>query len=165
MDCLEASALLAKAAQDAQADQRHSEARTYAMISAITSFYFKPQDQGEPFGPMMRMEGRRSAQPSDFSKAYAYLLVPQIDRVAHVGVRARLADVVWVLDRKQHEATPGLRLRPDRRGRVLRRGSFPSLHWIAPKTRSPGQIGDGRDPYTARTGQGHEFRTTFLFPN
>ncbi len=104
IDCTEASSLLGAAANAAEAVQRHAEYRAYSMLGSIASFYFKPENQAEPYGPMMRFEGKRTAQPDDFSKAIAQMLAAQLERVSHPGLRARLADLVWIVDRKQHAA-------------------------------------------------------------
>lgn len=104
IDCTEITSLFGAAAKTAETEQRHAEHRAYAMLGAIASFYFKPANQAEPFGPMMRFEGKRTAQPSDFTKATAEMLAAQIERVSSPGFRARLADLVWIIDRKQHAA-------------------------------------------------------------
>ena len=104
IDCTETSSLFGAAAKTAESEQRHPEHRAYAMLGAIASFYFKPANQAEPFGPMMRFEGKRTAQPSDFTKATAGMLAAQIEQVSSPGFRARLADLVWIVDRKQHAA-------------------------------------------------------------
>ncbi len=104
IDCTEASTLYGAAANTAEGEQQHAEHRVYAMLGAIASFYFKPENQAEPYGPMMRFEGKRTAQPSDFSRATVQVLATQIERVSSPGFRARLADLVWIVDRKQHTA-------------------------------------------------------------
>jgi len=104
IDCTEASTLFGAAAKTAEVEQRHAANRVYSMLGAIASFYFKPENQAEPYGPMMRFEGKRTAQPSDFSKMTVQVLAAQIARVSSPGFRARLADLVWIVDRKQHAA-------------------------------------------------------------
>lgn len=104
VDGHEASSLFGTAAKASAEAQRECEERVYAMLGAICSFYFKPNEQAEPYGPMMRFAESRSAQPSDFSKPHAQMLASQIERVSHSGFRARLADLVWIVDRKQHVA-------------------------------------------------------------
>jgi hypothetical protein len=62
---------------------------------------FKPKDRNEPFGAMMVMEGRRSPIPSDFQGVLAEVLGAAAERAVHPALKARLADVCWVLDRKK----------------------------------------------------------------
>jgi hypothetical protein len=100
--CHEAARLFQKAAEAATEKGDQAGARAYSMLGAICSFYFKPGDQNEPFGPMMRLEdGRRSSQPTDFRGSPESVLAAQLDRISHLGVRTRVADIVWLLDRKR----------------------------------------------------------------
>lgn len=75
--------------------------RVFTLISAALNMYFKPEERNEPFGAFVTWaDGRRSQIPSD--------LVPHIDVLAHIAQRvtnpvlkARLADICWILDRKR----------------------------------------------------------------
>ena len=75
--------------------------RVFAMLYAITDFYFKPQDRHEPFGPAaIRADGRPSPAPPDFRGVLA--VVAEIaTRAKNPVLRARLADLCWLLDRKR----------------------------------------------------------------
>jgi hypothetical protein len=106
IDCTEASSLYGHAAKACNEQGGRAEERVYAMLGAVCSFYFKPSQSAEPYGPMMIHGSARSAQASDFKGNPTMVLAEQIGRVAHLGVKARVADLVWLLDCKQ--ATAGL---------------------------------------------------------
>jgi hypothetical protein len=76
--------------------------RVFTTLSAITGMYFKPEERHEPFGPMVTFaDGRRSAIPSDFREGRVDLLAEMAKRAKHPVLRARLADVCWLLDKKR----------------------------------------------------------------
>lgn len=76
--------------------------RVYILLSAITGMYFKPEDRHEPFGPMASFrDGRRTAIPADFRGAPVNLLAEMAKRTKNTVLRARLADVCWLLDPKR----------------------------------------------------------------
>lgn len=78
------------------------ESRLFVMLSAITGMHFKPHEREEPFGPMLAMaDGRRSAIPVDFHDGHIDLLADMAMRAANPVLRARLADVAWLLDRRR----------------------------------------------------------------
>ena len=77
------------------------ESRVFSMLAGICSMQFKPQDYNDPFGPKMVLpDGRRSATTSDF-RSHVDTLEELAKRSSHLSLRARLADVCWVLDRKR----------------------------------------------------------------
>jgi hypothetical protein len=64
--------------------------------------YLKAHDREEPFGPAMSSaDGRRTAIPADFRGTPVDLLAEMASRAANPVLRARLADVCWLLDRKR----------------------------------------------------------------
>lgn len=76
--------------------------RVFAMLSAVTGMHFKPQERNEPFGAMVAWaDGRRSAVPSDFRGPVIEVLNGTAERANHPALRARLADMTWLLDRKR----------------------------------------------------------------
>jgi hypothetical protein len=77
-------------------------ARVFSMLAAVTGMHLKAQEPNEPFGPMVVWaEGRRSAAPGDFRGAPVEVLSEMAARTKHPVLRARLADVSWLLDRKR----------------------------------------------------------------
>jgi len=79
-----------------------AEARLFVMLSAVTGMHLKAHERDEPFGPMLAWaDGRRSAIPADFREGHIDLLADLAMRAANTVLRARLADVAWLLDRKR----------------------------------------------------------------
>jgi hypothetical protein len=77
-------------------------ARVFNMLAGAAGMAFKPQEPNEPFGAMaMFTDGRRSALPSDFRGPPAETLADMAARAKHPALRARLADISWLLDRKK----------------------------------------------------------------
>jgi hypothetical protein len=76
--------------------------RVFTVLSAVTRMHFKPEERHEPFGPMFTFaDGRRSAIPSDFREGHVDLLDEMAKQANNPVLRARLADVCWLLDRKR----------------------------------------------------------------
>lgn len=77
-------------------------ARVFSMLAAVTGMHLKPQEPNDPFGPMVVWaEGRRSAAPGDFRGAPVKVLSEMAARAKYPVLRARLADVSWLLERKR----------------------------------------------------------------
>ncbi len=102
VDCIEISRLYGEASKNA--GDEPAQARSFAMLGAVCSFHFKPNERDEPFGPMCRSTAWRSAQPSDFAGLPAEALAAQIARLENPAARARVADVVWLLNRENAAA-------------------------------------------------------------
>ncbi|MBE1506276.1 hypothetical protein H4W29_003457 [Rhizobium viscosum] len=83
--------------------EEHPASRVFAMLSAITSFYFKPEDRNAPYGPIMAMGDQRSPIPEDFRGGPVAALAYAASRTRNPLLRARLADVCWLLERRRHE--------------------------------------------------------------
>ncbi|WP_246651210.1 DUF7380 domain-containing protein [Rhizobium laguerreae] len=99
-DCREYQNRFAEATERAKTEGDDSAASVYAALAALCGFHFRPTDVNDPFGPMIQMEGRRSAIPSDFrSSASAVALMAE--RTSDVALKARLSDVAWLLNRRR----------------------------------------------------------------
>lgn len=71
------------------------------LLQSLTGMNFKPEDANEPFGPMVVLpDGRRSAIPEDF-RGHLDVLGSLAKATNNVVLRARLCDLVWLLDRRQ----------------------------------------------------------------
>jgi hypothetical protein len=76
--------------------------RVFLMLHALTGMQPRPHDRNEPFGPFASMaDGRRTAIPEDFRSAHIHLIGEMAERATNPVLRARLADVCWLLDRKR----------------------------------------------------------------
>jgi hypothetical protein len=78
--------------------------RGFSMLSAVTGMLLRSQLKNEPFGAMaVFADGRRSSVLSDFRGAPVEVLAAMAERTNHPTLRARLADVCWVLERKRSQ--------------------------------------------------------------
>jgi len=76
--------------------------RVFSMLAAVMGMHLKSQEPNEPFGPMVVWaDGRRSAAPGDLRGEPVEVLAQMVLRAKHSVLRARLADVCWLLDRKR----------------------------------------------------------------
>ena len=75
--------------------------RVFAMLSAVTSMYLKAQEREEPFGPLMSSGDRRTAIPADFRGGPVKLLADMAVRSVDPVLKARLADMCWLLERRR----------------------------------------------------------------
>jgi hypothetical protein len=83
------------------------QSRLFATLSAVTGMHLKARERDEPFGPMAAFaDGRRSAIPADFRDAHVNLLVEMTTRSTNTVLKARLADVCWLLDRRRSVMGP-----------------------------------------------------------
>ena len=76
-------------------------ARVYRLLSDVTQIHFKADDQAEPFGPMLVVDGRRSIIPDDLRGAQSETFAAIAQGLKNPGLRARITDIVWLNDRKQ----------------------------------------------------------------
>jgi hypothetical protein len=75
--------------------------RVISMLAAVMGMQFKPNEPNDPFAAMVIWaDGRRSAIPADFRGAIE-ALAEMAGRAQHPVLRARLADLCWLLDRKR----------------------------------------------------------------
>jgi hypothetical protein len=76
--------------------------RVFSMLTAVMGMEFKPAQRNEPYGAMATFaDGRRSPIPEDFRGTPIETLAHLAERAVNAVLRARLADVCWLLDRKQ----------------------------------------------------------------
>ena len=60
--------------------------------------YLKPHEGDEPFGPLMSSGDRRTAIPADFRGESVKLLADMAARSVNPVLKARLADICWLLE-------------------------------------------------------------------
>ena len=78
------------------------EARVFTMLSAVTGMHLKADEREEPYGPLMTLaDGSRTAVLADFRNGHVDLLAEIAMRCRNPVLKARLADVCWVLDRRR----------------------------------------------------------------
>jgi hypothetical protein len=93
--------LYEEAAQAARQAGNGPAQRVYSLLSAVTQTHFKPRDQVEPYGPLLVMGGRRSVIPYDLRGEQSAVFAQIAPAMGNPGLRARLADIAWLNDRKQ----------------------------------------------------------------
>lgn len=103
-DAYDLSMRFLAAMNDAKAANQLPAARVYSMLNAVTSMHFKPAEAMEPFGPMMVGPRGRSAIADDFRGEPSAILLTNLARFKHPVLRARIADLCWILNRKRSEA-------------------------------------------------------------
>lgn len=95
--CYNALFIAANRAEDA-ADYEVSE--DLRLLGRITSMKLLASNSQEPFAPVMELDGRHSAIPSDFTEGELNRLAAIIGETRSPELRARIADVLWV--RRRH---------------------------------------------------------------
>jgi hypothetical protein len=75
--------------------------RILAVLGAAPSMHLNVHDREEPFGPLISSSDRRTAIPADFGGEPVKLLADMAERAANPVLKARLADICWLLERKR----------------------------------------------------------------
>ncbi len=87
--------------EEPQFSSESAALRIYSMLAAVMGMQFKPNEPNDPFAAMVVWaDGRRSAIPADF-RGTVDVLAEMAERAKHPVLRARLADLCWLLDRKR----------------------------------------------------------------
>lgn len=66
------------------------------LLGHVTSMTLLASNSQEPFAPIMELDARRSAIPSDFTEGELDRLVAIIEEIKCPEFRARIADLLWV---------------------------------------------------------------------
>ena len=81
--------------------QEIPKAAALDFLAKICSMMLEPDDRAEPFKPMMATSTGRTTLSEDLTTADIDLLAGYARTVAHPLLRARLADLVWLRDRRR----------------------------------------------------------------
>jgi len=73
------------------------------LLSGLTSYHFVPDHPTEPFKPMWTMGDGRSLVPTDLLKEQIDVIAEFAPTVSHLGLRARLCDVSWFMQRRRRD--------------------------------------------------------------
>ena len=73
------------------------------LLAGLTNYHVEPDHRTEPFKPMLIMYDRRSLIPSDFLPEQISILAEFAPKVTNSGLRARIADVVWFIQRNRQD--------------------------------------------------------------
>lgn len=75
------------------------------LLTAICGLHFRLHDRAETFGAMVVFEdGRRSPIPADWKGLQSEEIARAAADIRNPGLRARMADVAWVNDRRDHRS-------------------------------------------------------------
>jgi len=81
--------------------QNEVERRVYFALVNICDMHFKPEEGGEPYGPMLVLsDGSRTAIPEDYRGGQVDAFAGVLLRLKNAPLRTRLADIVWLNTRK-----------------------------------------------------------------
>ncbi len=81
-----------------------AEAKVLWLLADACSMNLRPDSANEPFRPIMIMEGKWTALPDIFKESEINLLAEIAEEVDEPWLRARLADLVWLLKRSPKHA-------------------------------------------------------------
>lgn len=87
------------AARQAIEGKKTAEGKALWLLADACSMMLNSASVNEPFKPIMVMEGNRSVLPDDFQEIDVKLFSQIAEEVDDVWLRARLADLVWLLQR------------------------------------------------------------------
>ena len=100
VDCWTLASLYQTATSEAKQSGDEPAVRVFALLAAMANIHFKPEDQAEPYGPQSVFDGRRSIIPSDLRGEHSAVIAEYVPATRNPGLRARLADIAWLNDRK-----------------------------------------------------------------
>lgn len=101
-DVYDIGTILGEVAQNAEQEGEESRARAASLVQSLAMIHFTPEQRDRPYGPMLIMDGRRSAIPDDFAGAQTEVLSIFAREVSNPALQARLADVAWLNNRRDH---------------------------------------------------------------
>ncbi len=92
---------VAREAREAGADTR---ADTLELLAGIMTIAVRPDDENNPFGPKIVLEGRRSMIPDDIVGEQSSILANLVDTLPNVHLRAKIGDLAFYNSRKHWKA-------------------------------------------------------------
>lgn len=100
-DCSDLRDSFSRASEECKAAGDQSGFRVFALLADIAGLHFRPDNTNSPFGPMFVMNDRRSAIPEDFRGDPVEVIASLANMTKASALKARLADVAWLLDRRR----------------------------------------------------------------
>lgn len=88
---------------DLDGERPEEQLAAIRLLSNLTSYHFVPDHPTEPFKPMWTMEDRRSLVPTDLLQGQIDVIAEFAPTVSHLGLRARLCDVSWFMQRGRRD--------------------------------------------------------------
>lgn len=103
-DCHALSKMYLEAARRAEEETQDPAAvRVYSMVSSVLGMLLHPYDKTLPFTPFTQFGNARSAAPEDF-RGCLEVLQAAATKCGSIVVKARMLDLIWLLDRKRGAA-------------------------------------------------------------
>src|SRR5689334_4424799 len=85
-----------------------AKVEAFRLLHAATSLHLRPENASEPFGVKWVFDGRRSASLHDFSDEEITLFSSSLEQIRNTELRARLADICWLIKRDHSAASLGI---------------------------------------------------------
>lgn len=86
-----------------EGDRPEEQLAAIRLLFGLASYHLVPDHPIAPFKPMFTMGDRRSLVPSDLQPEQINVLAEFAPTVLHLGLRARLCDVCWFMQRNRRE--------------------------------------------------------------
>jgi len=99
-ECSEYHGGFAARVGEAEASGNEKAQAIYGLLEVITSLFFDPRSDYDPLVPGMSMLRSRTSRIYDLSDAHLNILQELIPNVADPELRARIADILWLRDRR-----------------------------------------------------------------
>ncbi len=82
-------------------DEAHSRGDIYLaaglhLLWAVCNYHAQPENEAEPFGPMMVVDNKRTPIPDDLTQDQLSILSAITNHITDHFLRGRIADVVWL---------------------------------------------------------------------
>ena len=100
VDCIDLHQSIVSRMSGANAELRQS----LQLLSGFTDYHVEPDHRTTPFKIMLTWPGRRTLIPSEVLPAQIDVLAEFLPSVKNAGLRARMADVVWLVQRWRSES-------------------------------------------------------------
>lgn len=99
VDCHDINQLFSDMANSAEPENQSA----LQLLAGLTNYHVEPDHRIEPFRPMFIFGDRRSLVPGDLLPEQIDVLAELAPEITNAGLRARLADVTWFVQRKRHD--------------------------------------------------------------
>jgi hypothetical protein len=91
-----------KEAEKANKENKITHEKIFHLLHDAAGMMLTPESINEPFKPFFIMQDRRSAVPDDLLKQDVAFFAEIIDQIKNTKLKARLADLVWHLQRPRN---------------------------------------------------------------
>jgi len=104
VNCYDLESAYVAAAKSAHENGKEKEFHVFRLLASLCGLHFRAEEKVSPFGPQITFtDGRRSAVVDDFVGEQNGVLARIVPMITHPGLKARIADVVWVNSRRERQ--------------------------------------------------------------